>query len=67
MTDITIINFDLPLKQTEVQKFRGGLLALLGASAHPLMHNHTSDGLRFSYPLIQYKPIDGYAAIIGIG
>ncbi len=67
MTNITIVNFDLPLKQTEVQKFRGGLLALFGASADPLMHNHTIDGLRFSYPLIQYKSIDGHAAIIGIG
>ena len=36
----------------------------MGNNAHPLMHNHTDDGLRFGYPLVQYKVNDGKVCIV---
>jgi hypothetical protein len=32
----------------------------------PLFHNHSAEGYRYAYPLIQYKRINGHAAVIGI-
>ena len=32
-----------------------------------MFHNHMGDRLRYSYPLVQYKVLDGHAAIVGIG
>ena len=32
-----------------------------------LFHDHADDGLRYAYPLIQYKRIGGKAAIVSIG
>ena len=48
----------------EIHLFRGAVIKSLGEHANLLYHNHTSDTtFRFSYPLIQYKCINGKAAI----
>lgn len=60
------IQFDTPMALREVPLFRGAVLASM-CKADVLFHNHGKDGLRYSYPLVQYKSIDGHAAIFSIG
>lgn len=51
----------------EIPFFRGAILHTLG-NAPLLFHNHINDTqFRYSYPLIQYKRINGKAAIFCIG
>lgn len=47
--------------------FRGAFIKELGGNVSPLFHNHTDNGLVFSYPLIQYKVISGNPVLVGIG
>jgi len=61
-----IIKFDLPLRQMELPLFRGAIISSM-KNADILFHNHDGDTFRYSYPLIQYKRINGKAAIICIG
>ena len=60
------IQFDTPMRLGEVPYFRGAVLAQL-CGADVLFHNHGKSGLRYSYPLVQYKSIGGRAAIFCIG
>lgn len=61
------INYDLPITQREIPLFRGAVIASL-EHKDVLFHNHTGEEtLRYSYPLIQYKPIHKKAAVMGIG
>lgn len=60
------IQFDTPMELGEVPLFRGAVLASL-CKADVLFHNHGEGGLRYSYPLVQYKSIGGRAAIFCIG
>lgn len=64
--DITTIKFEGKLRQGEEQLFRGALLHLIGDNTSLLLHNHVGNGLRYSYPLVQYKVLDGCAAVVGI-
>lgn len=57
--------FDTEIKSYEVEAFRGAVIAKAG-NEHVLFHNHTADGFRYSYPLIQYKRIGGKPTIICI-
>ncbi len=61
------LSFDIKLKDNLNSSFRGAVIKAMGAEAHPLMHNHIEDGLRFAYPLVQYKIIDEHPTIISIG
>lgn len=66
-TETLIIKYNLPLKLEEVPFFRGAMVAAAGLNASILMHDHDrNDGLRYAYPLIQYKVIDGKAAVMCI-
>lgn len=59
------VYFDTELQQKEIPFFRGAVLKSLGDKASLLYHNHTGDHtFRYSYPLIQYKRINGKAAIV---
>lgn len=58
--------FDLPLQPWQITVFRGAVIAALPGES-PLFHNHTTDGFRYAYPLVQYKTIGGKAAIICLG
>lgn len=67
MTATTLlITFNLPLTLSEVPLFRGAVLNAITEGKDVLMHNHLDEGLRYSYPLIQYKSIGGKAAILCI-
>ena len=53
------------LKNHEIRLFRGAVLKSLGNKANVLYHNHTGeDTFRYAYPLIQYKRLNGEAAIV---
>ena len=49
----------------ELPLLRGALIRVAGGD--DLFHNHDGDGLRYRYPLIQYKRIGGHAAVMAIG
>lgn len=61
------ITYDLDIENWEVPLFRGAVVDGIGTSANILFHNHTPDeGLRYSYPLIQYKRQGGKACIVAV-
>ncbi|MCQ2309676.1 MAG: hypothetical protein MJZ78_06830 [Bacteroidales bacterium] len=60
------IVFGQEISQEEIPLFRGAVINSL-ESNDVLFHNHDGDGLRYSYPLIQYKRIGGKAAIVCAG
>ncbi len=70
MTDPSVttltVRFANRIRQEELPFLRGAVIRALGDDT-VLGHNHIGDGLRYAYPLIQYKRIDGCAALVGIG
>ena len=55
---------DTEISYKEIPLFRGAVLKTIGDKANVLYHNHTGkDSFRYSYPLIQYKRLNGKAAI----
>ncbi|MBE6325690.1 MAG: hypothetical protein E7077_01310 [Bacteroidales bacterium] len=62
-----LIKFTAEIRQSEIPLFRGAINAILEENHSILFHNHTDDGLRYSYPLIQYKRIGDKAAIVCVG
>lgn len=62
-----LIKFTAEIRQSEIPLFRGAINAILEENHSILFHNHTDDGFRYSYPLIQYKRIGGKAAIMCVG
>lgn len=67
MTKVPILNilFNTSIRHSELPLFRGAVIKSLPHDS-VLFHNHLDDGLRYSYPLIQYKLIKGKAAIVCI-
>lgn len=65
ITTLTI-SFANQISQEELPFLRGAVIRALGNDT-VLSHNHIGNALRYAYPLIQYKRIDGCAAIMGIG
>lgn len=61
-----ILKFDIPLKQNEITMFRGAVVAIDDNRSDILFHSHDAETLRYAYPLIQYKTINGQAAIVAI-
>lgn len=70
MTDAPVTTFTVRfvnrIRQEELVYLRGAVINAIGADTI-LSHNHIGDELRYSYPLIQYKCIDGCAALVGVG
>lgn len=68
---ILTVFFDAELSPNEVAYLRGAALDAMKRSngnVDVLFHNHSEeDSFRFSYPLVQYKCIDGRAAIVCVG
>lgn len=65
---ILTVHYDTEIKQHEVALFRGAVIASMKDHANTLFHNHLdNEKYRYSYPLIQYKRIDGKAAIVCLG
>lgn len=65
--NIATIKYHGKLRHGEEQMFRGAFLKAMGNSASVLFHNHEGDGLRYSYPLVQYKVLGEIPAIVTIG
>ncbi len=61
-----IIRFANSIAFHEIPLLRGAIASKVPAE-FTLFHNHTATGLRYRYPLIQYKRINGKAAIVCIG
>ena len=61
-----VLKFDVPLKQHEIKLFRGAIAAEQDNRDDILFHDHDGDGLRYAYPLIQYKTINAHAAIVAV-
>lgn len=59
------IRFNTPIHPSELPLFRGAVISALPHNS-VLFHNHLGDGLRYSYPLIQYKLLEGKSAIVCI-
>jgi hypothetical protein len=60
------ILFSTPIRRYELPLFRGAVIKALPHDS-VLFHNHVGNGLRYGYPLIQYKIIDGKASLFCIG
>ncbi|MDR1809893.1 MAG: hypothetical protein LBR34_05770 [Prevotella sp.] len=60
---ILYIKFKNDITRREIPLFRGAVVAIL-QNNNVLFHNHTDGGFRYAYPLIQYKRINGRAAIV---
>lgn len=62
-----VIQFQNEISMREIPLFRGCVIHAM-ENANLLFHNHLDDdGLRYRYPLIQYKRINGRAALVCIG
>jgi hypothetical protein len=64
-TPLLIVEFKNSIPCRVIPQFRGAVIKIL-SSNNILFHNHTEEGLRYSYPLIQYKRIRGKAVIVCI-
>ncbi len=64
----TIIRFpDIRLQTRDGHKLRG-YFGNLFKEHSPLLHNHFADGsLRYGYPQVQYKVLDGVPYLVGFG
>lgn len=56
--------FDAKISIPEISYLRGNMIRLSGEN--PLFHNHHAKNFSYTYPLVQYKRIDGRAALVGI-
>ncbi|MFZ6038672.1 MAG: CRISPR-associated endonuclease Cas6 [Bacteroidota bacterium] len=67
-TRLLLIKFQNSILSDEIESFRGAIISHL-KDKDILFHNHLpeGEGLRYSYPLIQYKRINRKAAILCIG
>lgn len=62
-----VIKFNNEIYPDEIDCFRGAVIHAMDG-ANVLFHNHLEGaGLRYSYPLIQYKRIHRKAAIVCVG
>ncbi len=63
-TRILVVKFKNILQKNEIEMFRGAILSKIKNNSNILFHNHTENGFRYAYPLIQYKRIDQKGAIL---
>lgn len=61
-----VVQFDNELALWQVPLFRGAVISKV-PKEFSLFHNHEANGLRYRYPLIQYKRINRKAAIVCVG
>lgn len=63
---IAILRFEENLNLVELRCFRGAIIEMVGKD-QPYFHNHEAGGgLRYGYPLVQYKVIGGHVCLVGI-
>ena len=61
---VVVATFKNKISQEEIPFFRGSIICLSDNAS--FFHNHQEEGFRYAYPLVQYKRIDGHAAVLGI-
>lgn len=61
-----VLQFENTIEPYEINLFRGAIINSLEQN-NILFHNHTEEGYRYAYPLIQYKRINKKAAIVCVG
>lgn len=61
---VTYVIFRESISPRELLCFRGAMIQLSGGNM--LFHNHEKEGYFYRYPRVQYKLINGRAALIGI-
>lgn len=67
MPEITRLLFPQLVLSTRNAHHLRGYFGRLFQEKSPLLHNHLDNGeLRYGYPLVQYKVLDGTPALIGI-
>lgn len=64
--NVLTILFVNKIAAMEVPLFRGAVIAAVGQESSVLLHNHEGSNYRYAYPLIQYKRLNGKAAIVCI-
>lgn len=67
MLNTLTIRFNNPISYREIPLFRGAIISAVGENCSELFHNHSAEGYNFRYPMIQYKRIQGKAAIVCVG
>ena len=65
-TRILILKLENLIDQKEICLFRCAVIQVISRVVNALFHSHQVDNYRYFYPLIQYKRINGYAAIVCI-
>lgn len=65
-TRVLVIKYANRLPISAIPLFRGAVIGAMDGSANVLYHNHSGESVVYHYPLIQYKRIDGCAAIVAI-
>ena len=63
--NVLILHLKSQLSNAEIPLFRGAVIHSM-ENKPLLFHNHDEDGFRYAYPLIQYKRIEGKAALVCI-
>lgn len=61
---VFLLRYQNEISHHELAQFRGAINKHLEGHSSILFHNHTDDGFRYSYPLIQYKRINRRAALL---
>lgn len=64
--NIVTVTFNGRLRHGEEQLLRGAFVKALGQEAGTLFHNHEDEGLRYAYPLVQYKIVGGRPAVVAL-
>lgn len=62
---IITVQFDYRIPFADIHLLRGAVISSVNSS-NLLYHNHKGQNYRYAYSLIQYKRVNGLAAIIGI-
>ncbi|MDR2791434.1 MAG: hypothetical protein LBB27_01650, partial [Tannerellaceae bacterium] len=62
---VLVVRFRNELHHKDIPRFRGAIIDTLQGN-NILFHNHTDEGFRYAYPLIQYKRLNNKAAIVCI-
>lgn len=64
MINSLVVIFKNKISYREIPLFRGAIINAVGENVSELFHNHNGEGFNYQYPMIQYKRIQGKAAIV---
>jgi len=58
-----MVQFNLPVRNEDLPNFRGAVINTTQGN-NDLFHNHSDEGVIYRYPRVQYKKINGKAALV---